>query len=186
MNQGDYRVVLGRNAAGKVLAYGGGDFGREKSHAFQVPVDFVDEREKLLVVEDGQIYLTTVIQLDSFPEEIGWRIDRLGVEVDEVMRIPAGIYTIPKMTVIRTVVLKKDELYYFSIYDIIGDGIEAGYVKLFLGTTDITDSSRIIFESDGNFHSGVDHTFYAAFPSTVLLPPSNVYTYLTLVTRMDL
>jgi hypothetical protein len=177
---------LGRNAAGKVLAYGGGDFGREKSHTFQVPVDFVDDEEKPPVVEDGQIYLTIVIQLDNFPQEVGWRVDRLGIQVDEVMRIPAGIYTIPEMTGIRTVVLKKDELYYFSIYDIIGDGIEAGYVKLSLGTTDITDSSRIIFESDGNFQSGVDHTFYAAFPSTILLPPSNVYTYLTLVMRMDL
>jgi hypothetical protein len=59
-------------------------------------------------------------------------------------------------------------------------------VQLFLGTVDISDSSRIIFESDGNFQSGIDHTFFAAFPSTVSLPPSDDYMYLTLVMKMDL
>ena len=127
-NQGNYRVVLGRNAADKVLVYGGGDFGRDISHVFQVPVDYIDEEEKALI-EDGQIPLTIVIQLDSFPQEVGWRIDRLGIQVEEGIRIPAGIYTTPEMTIIRTIVLEKDELYYFNIYDIIEDGIGAGYGK---------------------------------------------------------
>ena len=59
-------------------------------------------------------------------------------------------------------------------------------VQLFLGTRDISDSTRKIFESDGNFQSGADHTFFAAFPSTISLPPSDDYTYLTLVMKMDL
>lgn len=177
--------MLGRNAIGRVLAYGGGNFGREQSHSFQVPDDFVEQEEKPLI-EDGQIALTIVIQLDTYPEEIGWRIDRLGIEIEEVIRVPAGIYTIPDMTITRTIVLEKNELYYFNMYDIIEDGIEAGYVQLFLGTQDTSDLSRIIFESDGNFQSGIDHTFFAAFPSTVSLPPSDDYTYLTLVMRMDL
>jgi hypothetical protein len=59
-------------------------------------------------------------------------------------------------------------------------------VRLFLGTLDISDSSRMIFESDGNFQSGTDHTFLAAFPSTVSLPPSDDYMYLTLVMKTDL
>lgn len=126
--KGNYRVVLGRNAIGKVLAYGGGDFGREESHSFQVPEDFVEEEETPLI-EDGQIPLTIVIQLDNFPQEIGWRIDRLGIQIEDVIRIPAGIYTTPGITIIRTIVLEKNELYYFNIYDIIEDGIGAGYGK---------------------------------------------------------
>mmetsp|Transcript_10330 Transcript_10330/g.21695 ORF Transcript_10330/g.21695 Transcript_10330/m.21695 type:complete len:94 (-) Transcript_10330:711-992(-) len=92
----------------------------------------------------------------------------------------------PEMTVIRTIVLEKNELYYFNIYDIVGDGIGAGYVRLFMGTTDISDSGRMIFESDGMFRSGTDHTFFAAFPPAVLLPPSDEYMYLTLVMKTDL
>jgi hypothetical protein len=128
-NKGNYRVVLGRNAIGKVLAFGGGNFGREESHSFQVPNDFAEE-EDIPLIEDGQIPLTVVIQLDSFPQEIGWRIDRLGIQIEEVIRIPAGIYTTPEMTIIRTIVLEKNELYYFNIYDMVGDGIEAGHGKL--------------------------------------------------------
>lgn len=118
--------MLGRNAVGQVLAYGGGNFGHEESHSFLVPKDFVEDEENTLI-GDGQIPLTIVIQLDSFPEEIGWRIDRLGIQIDEVIRIPAGIYTTPERTIIRTIVLESNELYYFNIYDIIEDGIEAGY-----------------------------------------------------------
>ena len=118
--------MLGRNAVGKVLAYGGGNFGRKKTHSFEVPADFVEEEEEPLIGDD-QIPLTVVIQLDGYPREVGWRIDRLGIQVEDVIRIPAGIYTVPEMTVIRTIVLEKNELYYFNIYDIVGDGIGAGY-----------------------------------------------------------
>lgn len=199
---------MGRNSIGKVLAFGGGNFGREESHSFLVPENFVEEEEKPLI-GDGQIPLTIVIQLDNFPEEVGWRIDRLGIQIDEIIRIPAGIYTVPEATIIRTIVLEKEELYYFSLYDIIEDGIEAGYgkrktslscvcngyfsmicfslVQLFLGTQDTADKSRMIFESDGIFQSAIDHTFFAAFPSTTaFLPPSDNYMYLTLIMKMDL
>lgn len=119
--------MLGRNAIGKVLAYGGGDFGREESHFFNVPKDFAEK--EMPIIEDGEISLTIVIQLDNFPREIGWRIDRLGIQVEEVIRVPAGIYPTPEMTIIRTIVLERNELYYFNIYDIMEDGIGAGYGK---------------------------------------------------------
>ena len=128
---GSFRVVLGRNAIGRVLAFGGGNFGHEESHSFLVPKNFVDEEEKPLIGDD-QIVLTVVIQLDSFPEEIGWRIDRLGIQIDDVIRIPAGIYTIPDTKIIRTIVLERNELYYFNIYDIIEDGMDSGYGELLL------------------------------------------------------
>ena len=129
LDKGNFRVVLGRNAVGKVLAFGGGNFGHEESHTFQIPWDFVEEEEKP-VLEDGQIPLIIAMQLDRYPNEIGWRIDRLGIEVEGVIRIPAGMYTTPEMTIIRTIVLEKNELYYFNIYDIMEDGIDAGYGKL--------------------------------------------------------
>ena len=67
-----------------------------------------------------------MVQLDAYPQEIGWRLDRLGIEVEEVIRVPAGIYTIPFTKVVRTIVLEEGELYFFSIYDVLEDGIEDG------------------------------------------------------------
>lgn len=177
--------MLGRNAVGKVLAFGGGNFGLEESHSFRIPEDFQEEDDEPLL-EEGQIPLIVVIQLDQYPNEIGWRIDKLGIEVEGVIRIPAGMYTTPEMTVRRTIILEKNELYYFNVYDIMGDGMGSGHVQLFLGTLDTSDTSRMIFESDGDFQSGIDHTFSAAFPSPTLLPPSDNYMYLALVMRMDL
>jgi len=59
-------------------------------------------------------------------------------------------------------------------------------VQLFLGTTDIFDSSRLIFESDGNIQAGKDHEFMAALNNDSTDPPllpSEVF--LTLELRMD-
>jgi len=127
-NQGSYRVVLGRNVAGEVLASGGGNFGSEQSHEIRVPVDYTpDEEAEHPPVGEGQILVTVVIQLDDFPEEVGWRIDRLGLRVEDVFRVPTGIYAIPETTVVRTIVLDKNELYSLHIYDVVGDGIQDGY-----------------------------------------------------------
>jgi hypothetical protein len=60
-------------------------------------------------------------------------------------------------------------------------------VRLVLGTNDIRDSSRVIFESDGNIEAGVDHTFIASFDDFATSAPlisSDVY--ITLQLRMDL
>lgn len=125
---GNYMVVLGRNSDGQPLVSGGGDFGYEKWHDFQVPSDFVDDEEKP-ELSDGEIPLMVVVQLDNFPQEIGWRVDRLGVKIEEVIRIPAGIYSTPEMKVIRTVILQQGELYNFNLYDMTQNGIENGYGK---------------------------------------------------------
>jgi hypothetical protein len=56
-----------------------------------------------------------------------------------------------------------------------------------LGTTDIYDNSKLIFESDGNFQAGIDHTFMANFgpaPTNPPLMPNQMF--LTLELRMDL
>ena len=121
--------MLGRNAVGKVLAFGGGNFGPEESHSFRIPEDFQEEDDEPLL-EEGQIPLIVVIQLDRYPNEIGWRIDKLGIEVEGVIRIPAGMYTTPEMTVRRTIILEKNELYYFNVYDIMEDGMGSGHGAL--------------------------------------------------------
>ncbi len=60
-------------------------------------------------------------------------------------------------------------------------------VRLILGTTDIHDSSRMIFESDGNIEGGVDHTFKAVFgDAATSAPVVPGEAYLTLELRMDL
>ena len=67
------------------------------------------------------------------------------------------------------------------------DGIQNGKVQLFLGTTDVYDYDRLIFESDGNFQAGIDHTFIANFgPAPTNPPVMPGQAYLTLELRMDL
>jgi hypothetical protein len=121
-------VVLGRDTDGEVLVSGGGDFGNERWHEFQVPGDFKDTSDDLDVGE-GEISLTVVIQLDEYPQDTGWRIDRLDIQDEEVIRIPAGIYLTPEMIVVRTVILTENELYHFNVYDMTEDGIEGGNGK---------------------------------------------------------
>jgi hypothetical protein len=123
---GNYMVILGRSPNGEVLVSGGGDFGLLQTNEFVVPAEF-DEIEDEPIIEEGQISLTIVIQMDNYPQEIGWRVDRLGIEVEEVIRVPAGIYTTTQTLVVRTIVLEEGELYYFRVYDVLDDGIDNGY-----------------------------------------------------------
>jgi hypothetical protein len=111
---------------------GGGNFGDSESHDFLLPANFNEASDDEPIIGEGEMPLTIVIQLDSYPQEIGWRVDRLGLEVEEIIRVPAGIYTIPQTTVVRTIVLEEGELYYFRIYDVLEDGLDGGYGKSFL------------------------------------------------------
>ena len=110
--------------------------------------------------------MTVGIQMDDFPQEVGWRIDHIGFEVDEVIRIPAGIYKSPGAVESQTVDLQKGELYSFTIFDVAGDGICCDYgdgrYQVSLGTRDLYDTSAIIIASDGNFEYGMEHTFLAS------------------------
>jgi len=126
---GNFVLYLGRNTNGEVLLSGGGDFGDSESAIFTVPEVFEDSFEDDLILEEGQLPLTIVIQLDNYPQEIGWRMDKLGIEVENVIRVPSGIYTIPQSTVVRTVVVEEGELYSFSISDVVQDGITDGFGK---------------------------------------------------------
>jgi trypsin len=112
------------------------------------------------------IEVTVAIQLDQYPQETGWRIDRIGVTVDEVARVPAGIYKTPGALEVKTVWVEAGELYSFSIFDALGDGMcclsGEGAYQVSLGTTDISDETSIIISSKGDFEYGMEHTFLAS------------------------
>jgi hypothetical protein len=188
---GNYIVSLGRNPGGAVLVSGGADFGYTKTHDFVVPVDYDDPDDPdVPIIQDGQIPLTIQIQLDGYPQEIGWLVERLGLEVEEIIRVPPGIYSVPRTLVTRTLILEEGELYNFGIYDILQDGINDGFVKLFLGTTSTEDETMLILNEDGLFGEGIDFTFLASLsggnnnePTPAPIPSDY---YLTLQLRLDL
>jgi hypothetical protein len=205
---GNYLVVFGRSQDGEVLVSGGGNFGFRQRHEFTVPYPEPDE----LIIEEGQIPLTVLIQLGTDPSEVGWQVDRLGLEVEAVIRVPAGIYTTPLQTVVRTLILEEGELYSFLIFDfknVINNGfgeciivflsqisasrllplltlIRECSVKLFLGTTDIEDESRMILNEDGDFGSGAEYTFIASYDTEPAAAPLLSDFFFTLELRMDL
>ena len=112
------------------------------------------------------INVTVGIQLDDYPEEIGWRIDQLGLTVNEIIRVPAGVYRTPDSVVTRTVAVPKGELYSFAIFDVIGDGMccqfGEGRYQVSLDTTDVNDADKIIIASRGDFNYGKEYTFLAS------------------------
>lgn len=126
---GNYALILGQNPNGEALASGGANFGFSEIHNFELPLEWDDEEP---IAGDNETLLTVLIKLDDYPHEIGWRVDQLGVEVEEVIRVPAGVYTLPRVTIVRTVVLKEGEVYYFKLFDILEDGIDGGVGKAFL------------------------------------------------------
>lgn len=64
--------------------------------------------------EGDLIDVTVAIQLDDYPEEVGWRIDQLGLTVTEIIRVPAGIYRTPRDVVARTVAVQRGELFRYD------------------------------------------------------------------------
>jgi hypothetical protein len=139
-NPGNYVVLLGRAAIGTVLASGGCNFGSVATHELNIPEEYVDPDQDELIIGEGQLALTIVIQLDSDPLENGWRVDRLGMEeVEGVVRVPPGVYKIPRAKIIRTIAVDEGELYSFSVSDLGNNGIEEGY------STFGFESSRVFF-----------------------------------------
>jgi trypsin len=158
---GNYLVSLGSRPNGDILVSGGGSFDTTLTHEFDVPIYFEEETTDVFDMGPNQIPLTIVMQLDSYPHEIGWKVERLGIEVESIIDVPAGVYRIPDARIVRTLILEKGELYYFRCYDISSDGIDNGFVKLFLGTADVEEESKLIHEADGDFNGGFDFSFLA-------------------------
>jgi hypothetical protein len=188
---GNFIVSLGHSPGGMVLVSGGGNFGDTQTYDFVIPVDYADtEDPDAPIIQDGQIPLTIQIQLDSYPQEIGWGVERLGLEVEEIIRVAPGIYSVPRTLVMRTIILEQGELYNFRITDINSDGIENGFVKLFLGATNTEDDTLLIWNQDGDFGRGIDFSFMASLaddnnnePTPAPIPSDY---YLTLQLKMDM
>jgi hypothetical protein len=93
------------------------------------------------VPQDGDLIdVTVAIQLDQYPEEIGWKIDQLGeTGVTEIVRIPAGVYRTPSTVVTKTVSVLKGGLFIFTIFDIVGDGMCCAYGEGRVSTVFLTE-----------------------------------------------
>eukprot|EP00980_Cylindrotheca_fusiformis_P031607 scaffold26676_cov137-Cylindrotheca_fusiformis.AAC.5 len=185
---GTYLVILGRVETGTVLASGGDKFGGSQQHELEIPESYDDPATNGPIVGEGQIALTVVLQLDNNPLDNGWRIDQVGgLEAKEVIRVPPGVYRTPLAKIVRTIALDEDELYSFSVTDLGNNGFDDGYVQLFLGTTDVEDSSRMIFENKGNFEGSMEFSFISSFDDDYTSPPKlNGELFLTLVLQLDL
>lgn len=184
---GNYMLSLGAKPNGEILVTGPSKFESGSSHEFDLPNEYVEKSDENLEIAPGQIPLTIVLQLDGQPHEIGWKVDRLGIEVEPIIDIPAGIYKIPGAQIVRTIILEKNELYDFRCYDVSSDGIENGYIKIFLGTADIDDKSKLIHEADGDFKEGFDFSFLATLEQQATEAPLvEGDAYLTLNLYFDL
>jgi len=185
---GNYGIVTGSKTMGQILLSGDGVFDREMRHEFDVPISFVEETSDVDEVGPEQIPLTILIQLDSKPQEIGWKVERLGIDVETIIDIPAGVYRVPDAQIVRTLVLERDDLYYFRCYDMASDGIENGFIQLFLGTDDVGDESKTIYSTNGDFNRGMDFSFLTSMGNQEIIdiPMIPRENFLTLELYFDL
>eukprot|EP00980_Cylindrotheca_fusiformis_P016533 scaffold4954_cov106-Cylindrotheca_fusiformis.AAC.3 len=123
---GSYKVFL-FNDPSTVYASGEGDFGKEEVHDFRVPVEGEDDDDG--VMGEGQIPLLVNLLLDDYPKEIGWRVDRIGVDATTVYNFPPGSYRTAGAREIKTVMLEDNQIYSFHIMDSAGDGMPGGTSK---------------------------------------------------------
>ena len=163
--QGYYRVYLGYGVGdeGTAVVSGSGEFGQEAQHVFKalaVPALEAPVRK--------HVPLTVVIQMDQYPEEVGWVLQRIGSSPAELARRPVGTYRAEwqDTAVIEWVELAPGGLYRFDIFDAYGDGTCCtygnGFYELLLGTRDIADRGAVIVERQGSFGTGQQHVFFSS------------------------
>lgn len=98
------------------------------------------------------------IQMDKYPEEIGWRMERIGVKLEVIESRVPGVYKQENILVEEKIILEEGELYSFVVFDIYKDGICCGFGS---GEYDLKFGNQLIFAGDGEFKDGRDHTFIA-------------------------
>ena len=130
------------------------------------------------------INATVAIQFDEFPNEIGWKIDRVGRAMEEVVHMPAGIYLDLNASYEHTIPLHSGELYTFAIFDMIGDGIYEGGYNVSLG---VGGERKTVIESGGEFGFGATHFFIASLEDRQVGLPSTFgdWYFLTLEMKFD-
>lgn len=121
-----------------------------------------------LPVSSTSITVTVQIQMDSYPKDIGWRLELIGDTIEIVAQRTPGVYTTPNELVEESLSLQEGEIYAFIIFDISSDGLcclfGSGSYQLILG-------DRIIISGDGKFKEGTDHTFLATLDDTPVSAP---------------
>ena len=140
----------------------------------------------ITTAEEGFIGATIEIQMDDFPQEIGFKVDLLGFTMENVIRRQAGIYTKAGEVVSERIFLEEGELYSFTIFDVRGDGFCCLYGN---GNFRLTlDGGNTIVSSSGDIVDGKSFEFIASMTNSSTLPPASVHpedTYLTLEITFD-
>lgn len=121
---GSFQLYL-YNDPSQVFASGGGNYGQEATYDFTIPAD-ADRGAVDPIIGDGTIPLTVSLLFDDFPEEVGWQVDRIGIDATTVYNFPPGSYRAPNGRAIQTVMLQDNQIYRFKIYDFQRDGMPGG------------------------------------------------------------
>ena len=134
----------------------------------------------------GNILATIQIFMDEYPQDVGFRVDRLGLSLESVIRRQAGLYTTPRQVVTETFFLEEGELYSFTIFDVRGDGICCSFGQ---GNYTLSlDGSAVVVVSPADFGGGREHDFVASSTDSSTPPPAPVNpgdSYLTLEISFD-
>jgi len=174
----------------QVFASGGGNFGPEASFDFSIPAN-ANTGGIPSIIGDGTIPLTVSLLFDEFPQEVGWHVDRIGIENTTVYTFPPGTYRTPNSRAIQTVMLQDKQIYSFRITDFERDGMPGGTIQVVLGTLDVEEREKSILELRGeNMKESVEvyFTSWKNEDTQATDPPAigNGETFLTIAIGFDL
>mmetsp|Transcript_560 Transcript_560/g.635 ORF Transcript_560/g.635 Transcript_560/m.635 type:complete len:667 (+) Transcript_560:1-2001(+) len=118
------------------------------------------------VDENAKFPVTIRIAFDDYPEELGWRLRRIGSNPALIQEVQSGTYKTPGSTIVETVMVREGGLYSFDIYDLVGDGTcckhGSGGYEIYLGTTDVTDEDALFVRESGDYEHNSEHFFIAS------------------------
>jgi len=132
-------------------------------------------------VTEGDFELRITINTDRFPEEIGWRLERLDLEaVASVALVPPTFYTTQLAVIEEDLLVARNGLYRLTVDDSISDGICCQYGSGSIVVSTVSPTEETIFSDDGRYGEG----FTRSFVLQPLTPPTNPQT-LRLEIQMD-
>lgn len=144
---GSFQLYL-YNDPSQVFASGGGNYGPEATYDFDIPAN-ANTGAMEPIIGEGTIPLTVSLVFDAFPEEVGWQVDRIGIDSTTVYNFPPGTYRVPNGRAIQTVMLEDNQIYRFRIFDFERDGMPGGTSEyswlLAMGSLNQSDTSFSCF-----------------------------------------